>query len=181
MAMNSLRRTHVLVALVAALALLSLRCGADRLEFVTRKMPAPADLTGIWVVDEAGFAATRSPRRFKNRPTFVFREDGRFSARDLPDWWNDFDRRSLGEGLGVGWVPTSGSGRWSLQRDQEGAWVMEANFSDLPGHPQGARQILPLYRQTPPYRLCVGLGDPDEGRFLIFERVADQPEAIPGR
>ncbi len=181
MSERPLRLLPALFGSAAALALVASGCGSGPFDSATRTRPAPVDVAGTWVLDEAGDADARSAMKAGRVPAFVFREDGTFTARDLPDWWNDIDRLASNGGPGATWVPTSGSGRWELRQDGNGAWVLETSFPVLPGLPRGLKETLHLYRNKPPYRLGVILGDPDEARSLHFERSDARPVPSPDR
>ena len=162
----------VAVMIVCAWALAAAGCGYDPLNPSTQKTPTLPAVVGTWRLDKAGCAEVLSAANASKVPTIRLIEGGTCSAQDLPNWWNCVTRMLPGKKeYGTAWVLISGSGKWTLMKEQ-GSWVVRLQFPKLPGSPHGQSALVDLHGQEPPYRLVVTVRDPDEGRFLIFEREA---------
>jgi hypothetical protein len=81
--------------------------------------------------------------------------DGRFAMIGMPDAWRTDGGRPEGR------LDLDG-GTWSLRRHQEW-WGVEVQL-------KSRSALFPLSGAAPPYRIHVVLGDPDDGRAMIFER-----------
>jgi hypothetical protein len=152
-------------------------CGYDPLDPSTQSQPARGAVVGTWVLDEEGRAGVRAAVKKEGVPTLILKEDGTFSARDIPDWWNHAGRLEPRTHWvpGPRWTLWSGSGTWFLI-ESGNAWVVMLGLPGLRGDARGFMEMQ-LYNQKPPYRLGVILGDPDEGQSLIFERTGPAPGA----
>jgi hypothetical protein len=150
-----------------AIALLSSGCflpTGPELHF-TRKKPSETELIGSWRptaetlkdIHDRGLYPTRDHE-------LILRSDHTFTMRNMPDWW----RNGFGESHGQF---ESGDGQWELAPGHDGwqIWIVQLHFSDFSG---GAAfyTLLHLYYQRAPYLIFVGVGDPDEGRGMLFER-----------
>jgi hypothetical protein len=90
----------------------------------------------------------------------VLNPDKSFSMKNMPDWW----AADWGESKG-GFPPASG--KWAL--------VSKATYS----HDWGIDLVVgiaeigfvPVRNRRPPYLLHMGIGDPDNGHFMFFERL----------
>lgn len=152
---------------VAVVALDVAMFGHDRLDPSTQRPPSRPSVTGVWTLDRVGRAEVGPAVTPGSRPTLVLHDNGAFSARDLPDWWNP-DALVIPDKTGYrrAWRRVSGSGRWALQKGAAG-WGVTLRFST----PPRLSAELRLRGQNPPYRLGVILGDPDGGRSLTFEKT----------
>ena len=166
--------------IVCAWALAAAGCGYDPLNPSTQKTPTLPAVVGTWRLDKAGCAGVLSAANASKVPTIRLNEGGTFSAQDLPNWWNCVTRMLPGKKeYSRAWVLMSGSGRWTLMKEQ-GDWVVRLDFPKLPGSPHGLLAPVRLCGQEPPYRLAVIVGDPDEGQFLLFEREAAREKVAQG-
>jgi len=133
---------------------------AEELQFAHQK-PNEADLIGKWVPTAQTLKDMRTNGGYAiSTHELVLNSDKNFSMKNMPDWW----ATAWGESKrGFG----SASGKWAL--------LSKATYS----HDWGVDLVVgtaeigfvPVRNQSPPYLLHVGIGDPDNGHFMLFERL----------
>ena len=124
-----------------------------------RDTPTRGGIIGLWTLDETA-SDWKPPSPMAH--TLEFRPDGSIVARNIPDIW-DHDNRRVKGGY------DSGVGTWSLAEHQ-GFWTLRLNLSEVNGKVPGRGVLLHLAGQSSPYQILAVLGDPDEGRSLVFQR-----------
>lgn len=134
-------------------------CGAD----YTRVQPRREDLTGTWLPTPDTISDMRRRGRYEiSNHELRLQSDGAFSIKNVPDWVHDVEGRSHQK-------LESGSGKWTLSWEDYGSmkYVVYLAFSD------GGHLTFHLCHQARPYLLRYGIGDPDSGNSLAFERLSD--------
>ena len=132
----------------------------------TKTKPHPDAIVGRWSLDADSRAMVRA-KGYKiskvSEPSLEFHADGTFVARNIPDCWNADNREVRGES-------ESGSGAWTIGPNQD-YWVLRPHFTEINGEKRGRGVLLHLSGQAPPYKILATVGDPDEGRALVFEKM----------
>jgi hypothetical protein len=166
-----------LVAIVTLLCVCSFACYAvyQRLPGERpspRARPAEEDIVGVWAPNSSTLQHMQKEGGYEvSVHTLTFRHDGTFEMINMPDWWL------------VPWiVPAgkfhSGSGAWGIS-EFEGRWEISVAFTSLTGYENDLRKPVDLdslhttfylARKEPPYLIYLYLGDPDEYKFIEFER-----------
>jgi hypothetical protein len=136
----------------------------------TRHKPEIKDVAGVYHFK--GITGTYPPKIKKSiapEMSITLREDGSFEVKNLPS--NLFDFYASEDSYG------SGSGTWELEGKKGFLenWTITLRFTTREGldSTRGgffAYRMLILRKQKPPYSIYIYLGDPDEGRFLKFEK-----------
>jgi hypothetical protein len=134
----------------------------------TRHKPEIKDIAGIYHFK--GITGGYSPKIEKSitsEMSITLQEDGSFDINNLPSKRLDFNASEDSYG--------SGSGTWELDCDKGllNTWNITLNFTQSEGLGSikgSAIDFLILRKQKPPYSIYIYLGDPDEGRFLKFEK-----------
>lgn len=153
------------VALAAALA----ACQYDPYTAIyTTKEPKPADVAGEYVLDEFSEGLVADAGYEKRATSIRLDADGTFTFTDLPDWWDAFGTPVHGF--------DSGRGTWTVERKQGKWWQVRAHIRETtptstfrcPAGGYGSEWV--LADEEPRFRLVLTLGDPDEGRAMIFGR-----------
>jgi hypothetical protein len=127
----------------------------------TRIRPDPKEIAGPWSLDVAA-SDWRPPAADGTPHVLEFGADGTVVARNIPDIWN-YDNRAVKGDF------ESGAGTWTLEKDQD-YWVIQLHLSQVAGEKPGQNRLLHLVGQSPPYQIVVVIGDPDEGRSLVFSK-----------
>jgi hypothetical protein len=130
------------------------------------KEPATADLVGIYRPTPETTDLVTKEGGYPSRAALIqLKADGSFEFQDVPDWWRDVNGKP-GKGF------DNGSGTWkTIQED--GRWQMELQFPDMKRfsspHIEGSFSAhIFLIGQKAPYLLKLTIGDPDDGKALIF-------------
>jgi hypothetical protein len=131
----------------------------EELQFARQK-PNETDLVGRWVPTPSTLDDMRTNGGYTiSTHELVLNADRTFSMKNIPDWWaTDFGDSKRGF--------RSASGRWAL------AWATG-------GHDWGVDLVVGtsgigfvhVRNQKPPHLLHIGIGDPDNGHFMLFARV----------
>ena len=132
---------------------------AEEMQFARQK-PNESDLLGTWVPTPNTIKDMRANGGYAiSTHELVLKPDGTFSMKNMPDWWaTDFGDSKRGF--------QSVSGKWSLTAAAGGHdWCV-----DLVVGTSGIG-FLHVRNQKPPYLLHVGIGDPDVGHWMLFERA----------
>lgn len=161
-------RFAALATTVAALAAASCQYDPYTAIFTTRP-PKTADVAGDYVLDEASVRLV-AEGGYASRATAIHLDaDGSMTFTALPDWWHT----DFGD---PGGRFDTGRGTWEVEPKQEKWWKVTARIRETtPDSPfqverGGHFAEWVLADETPPYRLVLTLGDPDEGRAMVFER-----------
>jgi hypothetical protein len=132
---------------------------AEELRFA-RQRPLEADLAGKWVPTAQTLEDMRNTGGYAISTHELFlNADKTFFMRNMPDWWaTDFGESKKGF--------KSASGRWTLLPATGGGdWGI-----DLVVGTSGIG-FLHVRNQKPPYLIHIGIGDPDNGHYMLFERI----------
>ena len=158
-----MQRVSAILLITAGLLL----AGCPMIDFkelnFTRKKPALEDIVGVWTPTPATLKEIRTRGRYRETThELVFRSDGTFSMKDMPDWWRGGFGRSSGQF-------DSGEGKWDLQPAENvwQIWTIRLTFA-------AKITSVNLYRQKAPYLIFVRVGDPNEGYAMFFERSANR-------
>jgi hypothetical protein len=81
---------------------------------------------------------------------------------NIPRWW-------LNPGGALTGEYHSGTGTWEIARVAK-RWKIKIRFTSLTGYEQGLSTSLFLSGAQPPYLIYDYLGDPDEYKYIEFER-----------
>lgn len=125
-----------------------------------RQKPLEADLVGRWVPTVQTLTDMRSYGGYAiSTHELVLNADKTFSIKNMPDWWaTDFGESKKGF--------QSASGKWALSSAAGGRdWGI-----DLVVGTSGIG-FVHIRNQKPPYMIHIGIGDPDNGHFMLFERL----------
>jgi hypothetical protein len=149
------------MAVVIVLAMISITgCrGVNPVERdFSRGQPAKADVVGKWIPTIESLKQAEA----SVFPTLelVLREDGSFSAVDLPT--SPEVEGASPKGL------LSGSGVWHFDKDVDGfmVWIIDLDFASH------HRESVHLLHQKPPYLIHIWLGDPDSSSPLLLQRAS---------
>lgn len=137
---------------------------AEELQFA-REKPHESDLVGKWIPTSATLEDMRKHGGYAiSTHELVLNADKTFSMANMPDWWaSDF-----GESKGAF---QSASGRWSLSLATGGEdWRVDLTVGTA------GIGFLHVRNQKPPYLIHIGVGDPDSGHFMLFERSSRSRE-----
>jgi hypothetical protein len=131
---------------------------SEELQF-THQRPLKANLIGEWVPtpetvrdmqDNGGYVISKHE--------LTLNADGTFSIINMPDWW----KTPFGESL-KGFESTSG--KWEISQDTGGDWVVDLLVGTaIINSPH-------LRNQSSPYLIHIGVGDPDNGHFMLFRQL----------
>lgn len=130
----------------------------EELQFARQK-PSESELTGRWVPTSETLKDMRINGGYAiSIHELILNPDRTFLMKNMPDWWST-DFGNSNKGL------QSASGRWALN------WISgwQSWGIDLI---VGTSVIgsLAVRNRRPPYLIHVGVGDPDNGHFMLFER-----------
>jgi hypothetical protein len=157
-------RTVAGVLLVVASAALLSGCYSPRElaeEFrFARQKPLETDLVGKWVPTTQTLEDMRGNGGYSiSTHELVLNADKTFFMNNMPDWWaTDFGESKKGF--------QSAAGRWTLSpATGDSDWGI-----DLVVGTSGIG-FLHVRNQKPPYLIHIGIGDPDNGHFMLFERI----------
>jgi len=124
--------------------------------------PTTSDIVGIWVPTQLSLDDMKKEGGYTiSTHTLTFKDDGTFEIINMPDWWLD----GFGESH-KGFY--SGSGKWDISSSQ-GEWVIELDFDNLTGYPDGLNTDLSVQGHKPRY-IYTYIGDPDSGKMMTYER-----------
>jgi hypothetical protein len=154
---------HFRVILGGAVTALIAGCQSDpHYGQYARNKPRLEDIVGIWSLDTAASDWRPASGNAATAHTLEFGSDGSVAARDVPDVWNFDNRRWKGE-------YENGTGKWSFKKNQD-YWVLYLDLAEINGKRPGRGMMLHLAGQSPPYEILALIGDPDEGRALVFRK-----------
>jgi len=131
----------------------------------TREKPNRTDVIGTWVPTAATINDLKQRGAYViSKHELVLRADVTFAMVNMPDWWID--------GFGQSKKTfESGSGKWQFYQDHN-PWTVWAIELDFP------QRVVPnaihLQRQKPPYLIHITVGDPDSGRYMLFQKEPDR-------
>jgi hypothetical protein len=132
----------------------------EELHFARQK-PNEADLIGKWVPTAQTLKDMRANGRYAiSTHELLLNPDKSFSMKNMPDWWATSGGESKGSFQ-------SASGKWALlsKDTSDHDWGIDLVV--------GTAEIgfVHVRNQGPPYLLHIGIGDPDNGHFMLFERL----------
>jgi hypothetical protein len=125
-----------------------------------RQKPLEADLVGTWVPTAETLKFMRNEGGYViSTHELVLSADKTFSLKNMPDWWKtDFGESKKGF--------DSLSGRWELSLatgDRDWGIDLRVGTSII--------NFVHIRNQKPPYLIHIGIGDPDNGDFMLFQRL----------
>ena len=163
-------RSAPLLALILA-AGCAAATAIDSLEWPTRK-PAEDDIVGTWVLAPESVKLARAKGGYGGfGTTMVFSEDGKLEIKGLPDCVRADSFRDVEKTF------ADHKGTWELEESQ-GYWGVAVRTA-AEGDSAGQRFRLGLWNTQAPYRMWFGVGDPDEGNYLFFDRKGDAKSVPP--
>jgi hypothetical protein len=128
----------------------------------TRRKPAQEDIVGVWSPTPACLEWMREKGGYRiSTHTLTFRQDGTFKMTNMPDWWLNFGDSNGGF--------YSGSGTWKIDRVSD-KWAIDVQLTSFSSYQNVFGTSFGLSGQKPPYQIYVGVGDPDNADFMVFER-----------
>ena len=131
---------------------------AEELRFARQK-PLEANVAGKWVPTAQTLEDMRNKGGYAiSTHELVLNADKTFFMRNMPDWWaTDLESKKGFQ---------SASGRWMLSPATGGSdWGI-----DLMVGTSGIG-FVHVRNQKPPYLIHIGIGDPDNGHYMLFERI----------
>jgi hypothetical protein len=129
----------------------------------TRSKPNKAYLIGTWVPRQATFKNLKEDGGYdvsKADIKLVLREDDSFELKDMPDWWDDPFGKSLKNFR-------SSVGKWALTNNTDG------NTWEIALYTTTRSRFVNLLGEKSPYTLHFIIGDPDEGRAMVFIKQSE--------
>jgi hypothetical protein len=127
----------------------------------TRTKPKKEYLIGTWTPDKETIQDIRTRGHYPEAiHEIILREDGTFSIINMPDWWNNGFGESGGKFISM-------DGRWSLKEEKD-IWTIWVISLETPKEVVGSFNV---YHQKPPYSIFVRVGDPNNGKAMIFDRT----------
>jgi len=133
---------------------------AEELQFAHQK-PKDADLIGKWVPTVQTLQDMRTKGGYAiSTHELVLNADKSFLMKDMPDWWaTEWGESKSGF--------QSSSGKWALFSNPTCGYCWGVDLV------VGTAEIgfVPIRNRRPPYLLHIGIGDPDNGQFMLFKRV----------
>lgn len=166
------------LGLIVAPALLG--CGADVVPDYTRQQPKRSDIVGLWVLTPESAQDMKVLGKYKsNNTTIQIKDDGTFSAVNLPDCAYSHDNRSWDFNKGK---LLTVKGTWNTEQrsfkpffdvnkaDIE-VWdlILVFNPTNLGSLPPDPYPI--LLNQEPPFTIHIPFGDPDAEDQIDLVRV----------
>jgi len=109
-------------------------------------------------------------------PSITLLGDGTIIITNIPDWW----LTSFGKPQG-GF--DAGRGTWTIEKHQEW-WALSVGFHDTEGFSSinhnsgGLGTQMMLVGQKPPYSIYLTVGDPDEAKGMLFERLSPEKKVV---
>ncbi len=126
-------------------------------ENFTKSKPKNEDLVGKYVPTAETLKLVREEGKYRKVETSIeLFKDGSLKMVNMPDWW----LKEFGESKG-GFE--SGVGTWDV-REQQGRWELGLDIKGL------VSTSIPIADVPVPYLLWFYVGDPDQGKVMIFEK-----------
>lgn len=127
-----------------------------------RRKPTQEDIVGVWSPTPACLKWMEEEGSYRiSTHTLTFGQDGTFKMTNMPDWWLNF-----GSSYGGFY---SGSGTWKIDKVDE-EWAIDVHFTSFSSYLNSFGTTFGLSGRKPPYRIYIGVGDPDNADFMVFER-----------
>ncbi len=152
---HPIRLLRILLTGMVALGVLSACRREPFASTYTRKEPAVQDLAGSYFPSKETAAFVRGKmgdRQLTSR--IILRDDHTFHIENVPDWMKASKPSETGD-------LATRKGTWKIE-EKDRRWLLAITYQD------GARAILRLHRDQPPYRIHLTLGDPMAGQVLEF-------------
>ncbi len=135
----------------------------------TTNQPNPDDLVGTYVPDPATAEFIARKGRYPQLPASItLGAGGALAITNIPDWW-------LAEFGKPGGGFDTGRGTWSVDQHQRW-WAVGVHFQSTEQFASRQHRAesfgtsFMLVGELPPYKLHLTIGDPDEGRAMLFAR-----------
>ena len=127
----------------------------------TQKPPKKEDLVGVWTPDKETLSVLARIGGYKITAgiQIVLHNDGKLEMLNMPDWWGGSGNGESRKGF------KSYSGTWEVSQ-RNNYITIGIDYSD--GYTE-----LDLLNDSPPYKIELIVGDPDENRSMIFIRQGD--------
>lgn len=128
-----------------------------------KSRPDSSALIGNWEIDSLSYHLVRDQYKLNGEKVKLkILKTGNFLAENFPDFVKDGFGQSIHHRL------LNASGKWDLDKI-EGTWNLSMNFS--PGDMYGLGWMpYQLYLKNGKLVIWISLGDPDEGRRLLFKK-----------
>ena len=132
---------------------------AEELQFARQK-PLETELVGTWVPTTQTLEDMRGNGGYSiSTHELVLNADKTFAMKNMADWWaTDFGESKKDF--------QSTAGRWTLSPADGGR---DWGIALIVGTSEIA--LVHVRNQVPPYLIHIGIGDPDNGHFMLFERI----------
>jgi hypothetical protein len=158
------------------LALTNLMCGFGAFDFAseqfTKTKPELMQLVGFYLPTPETWELINETGQYTiQEPSLTISADDTFEMTNMPDWW----RTDFGKSLGG---TDSGKGKWSLS-SQNDWWQIELHFdiTDFNSDPSLSGDYVTyceISGEQQPYSLWFYVGDPDDGRVMIFQQAVNK-------
>jgi hypothetical protein len=127
----------------------------------TQKPPRKEDLTGVWTPDRDTLSVLERVGGYKITTDIriVLHSDGKLEILNMPDWWGVNGSGESRKGF------RSSSGTWEITQ-RNNYVTIGIDYSD--GYTE-----LDLLNDSPPYKIELIVGDPDQHRSMVFIRHSD--------
>lgn len=134
-----------------------------------RSEPPAEEICGIWVVDTER-TTWRKAKAFlqaglldPKHGCLELESNGLFKLEGLPNFWSAAQRVIVPE--------NSGSGRWTLEQDQNGIWYVDLSIEEVNDKAVKHEGDMVLFRREGlDYFLHITIIDPDSGEALVMKR-----------
>jgi hypothetical protein len=132
---------------------------AEELQFAHQR-PLEANLVGKWVPTPETLKDMRDNGEYViSIHELLLNSDGSFSMKNMPDWWRT-DSGQPGKSF------ESAAGKWRISlATGDSDWVIELVVGTA------IINTVHVRNQRPPYLIHIGIGDPDNGHYMLFERL----------
>jgi len=131
----------------------------------TKKKPASLSIIGTWVLDAESKRLMTTDGKYPqaSSPRLILSTDGSFEITDVPDWCFE----GLGKSSGT---LVSATGTWSIEKHQEW-WAVAFSTKTVKSQNTSVGGFEGMLRgEAEPYKINLTVGDPDEGRAMVFVR-----------
>jgi hypothetical protein len=169
-------RKYLPLLAIALLAFSNIMCGFGAYdsdsEHFTRTKPESTKLAGVYRPTTETWKLINEMGHYNVQDiSLTLLPDGTFKMINMPDWWHT----DFGESFGG---TDSGKGKWSLSQ-QNDWWEIELSFNTtiFNSDPSLSGNFVTwpvLSEEQQPYSLRFYVGDPDDGRVMIFQQVVNK-------
>ena len=130
----------------------------------TRKLLKKSDLVGIWEPTEETRQFILKSGKYENKIIQIkLGDNDSIEILNIPDWWKDGFGQSHGKFETI-------LGSWKLELDTSMRFLPVCKISISTNNYVTSFN---MYRQTPPYGIFIGVGDPNDGKAMIYEKTLE--------